>query len=106
MLDRDRSVDEPERRLRLTCAENLGPRDVEWLWPGRVPVEMITMFAGDPKLGKSYVTLAMAAAVSRGLPLPVGVAPTISSLPIPATPPVGACSCLIMAATSHHRHRP
>jgi hypothetical protein len=31
---------------------------------------MITMFAGDPKLGKSFVTLALAAAVSRGLPLP------------------------------------
>jgi hypothetical protein len=31
---------------------------------------MITMFAGDPKLGKSFVTLAMAAAVSRGLGLP------------------------------------
>jgi hypothetical protein len=60
---------EPERRLRLTCAVNLAPREVEWLWAGRVPLGMITMFAGDPKLGKSYVTLAMAAAVSRGLPL-------------------------------------
>ena len=33
------------------------------------------MFAGDPKLGKSYVTLAMAAALSRGLPLPMGDRP-------------------------------
>ena len=33
------------------------------------------MFAGDPKLGKSYVTLAMAAALSRGLPLPMGERP-------------------------------
>ena len=33
------------------------------------------MFAGDPKLGKSYVTLAMAAAVSRGLPLPMSDRP-------------------------------
>jgi len=32
---------------------------------------MITMFAGDPKLGKSFVTLDMAAAVSRGRPLPM-----------------------------------
>jgi hypothetical protein len=50
---------EPERRVRLTCAVNLAPREVEWLWAGRVPLGMITMFAGDPKLGKSYVTLAM-----------------------------------------------
>ena len=33
------------------------------------------MFAGDPKLGKSYVTLAMAAALSRGLPLPMSDRP-------------------------------
>jgi hypothetical protein len=25
---------EPERRLRLTCAVNLAPREVEWLWAG------------------------------------------------------------------------
>jgi putative DNA primase/helicase len=31
---------------------------------------MLTLFAGDPKLGKSYVALALAAAVSRGSPLP------------------------------------
>ena len=51
-----------------TCA-------VDWLWSGRVPLGMITMFAGDPKLGKSYVTLAMAAALSRGLPLPMSDRP-------------------------------
>ena len=66
---------EPEPRVRLTCAVDLEPRNVDWLWPGRVPLGMITMFAGDPKLGKSFVTLAMAAAVSRGLPLPMGDLP-------------------------------
>ena len=58
-----------------TVAVDLKPRAVEWLWSGRVPLGMITMFAGDPKLGKSYVTLAMAAALSRGLPLPWGDQP-------------------------------
>ena len=62
--------DEAERRVRLTCAVNVSSREVDWLWVGRVPLGMITMFAGDPKLGKSYVTLAMAAAISRGLSLP------------------------------------
>jgi len=60
----------PDCGVRMTCAVDLPPRDVEWLWSGRVPLGMITMFAGDPKLGKSLVTLAMAAALSRGLPLP------------------------------------
>ena len=35
---------------------------------------MITLFASDPKLGKSLVTLDMAAAVSRGRPLPTQIA--------------------------------
>jgi hypothetical protein len=59
----------------LTCAVNLEPREVDWLWSGRVPLGMLTLFAGDPNLGKSYVTLAMAAAVSRGLALPMSDLP-------------------------------
>jgi putative DNA primase/helicase len=66
---------EPPRRVRLTCAVDVEPCAVDWLWSGRVPLGMITMFAGDPKLGKSYVTLAMAAALSRGLPLPMSDRP-------------------------------
>jgi hypothetical protein len=61
---------ESDQRVRLTRARDVKPAVVEWLWKGRVPLGMLTMFAGDPKLGKSYVTLAMAAAVSRGMPLP------------------------------------
>ncbi len=57
--------DEAERRVRLTCPVDMSPREAEWLWSGRVPLGMITMFAGDPKMGKSFVTLAMAAAVSK-----------------------------------------
>ena len=66
---------EPTRRVKMTCAVDVVPQKVEWLWSGRVPLGMITMFAGDPKLGKSYVTLAMAAALSRGLPLPMSDQP-------------------------------
>jgi hypothetical protein len=36
---------------------------------------MLTLLAGDPKLGKSFVTLAMAPAVSRGVALPGGDIP-------------------------------
>ena len=61
--------------VKMTCAADISPRDVEWLWPGRVPLGMLTLFAGEPKLGKSYVTLALAAAVSRGAPLPGGDIP-------------------------------
>ncbi len=61
--------------VKMTCAAGITPRNVEWLWSGRVPLGMLTLFAGDPKLGKSYVTLAIAAAVSRAVPLPGGDTP-------------------------------
>lgn len=61
--------------VKLTCAADIETREVEWLWNGRVPLGMLTLFAGDPKLGKSYVTIAMAAAISRGAPLPGDAAP-------------------------------
>jgi hypothetical protein len=61
--------------VKMICAADIEPREVEWLWYGHVPLGMLTLFAGDPKLGKSYVTIAMAAAVSRGAPLPGDAAP-------------------------------
>jgi putative DNA primase/helicase len=57
-------------RFKLTCAADVTPRPVDWLWEGRVPLGMLTLFAGDPKLGKSFVTLGLAATVSRGAPMP------------------------------------
>ena len=39
---------------------------VEWLWPNRIPLGKLTLLAGDPGLGKSFVTVDMAARVSTG----------------------------------------
>jgi hypothetical protein len=39
---------------------------LEWLWPGRIPLGKLTLLAGDPGMGKSFVTLDMAARVSKG----------------------------------------
>jgi hypothetical protein len=61
--------------VKMTCAADITPRAVDWLWPGRVPLGMLTLFAGDPKLGKSYVALATAASVSCGTALPGGDVP-------------------------------
>src|SRR5262249_50079558 len=57
-------------RFKMTRAVDIAPRPVEFLWGKRVPRGMLSLFAGDPKLGKSLVTVAMAAAVSRGAALP------------------------------------
>lgn len=46
--------------------------DVAWLWPGYLPYGKLALVEGHPGLGKSTVTLAIAAAVSRGLAMPGG----------------------------------
>jgi putative DNA primase/helicase len=43
---------------------------MRWLWPGRIPLGKLTLFVGDPGLGKSIVTLDVAARVSRGREMP------------------------------------
>ncbi len=48
------------------------PEAVHWLWPGRIPSGKICILDGDPGLGKSTVTLDLAARVTRGLPMPDG----------------------------------
>jgi len=47
-------------------------RPLEWLWPGRIARKAITLVVGDPGLGKSLVTLDIAARVSRGMDWPDG----------------------------------
>ncbi len=48
------------------------PERLEWLWRGRVPLGKLTVLDGDPGLGKSAVTLDVAARVSAGRELPDG----------------------------------
>ena len=42
---------------------------VEWLWRNRIPLGKITILDGDPGLGKSLLTLEIAARLSRNQPL-------------------------------------
>lgn len=50
---------------------------VQWLWPGYLPLGKLVVLDGDPELGKSTVTLDLAARISTGRPMPDG-APTIA----------------------------
>jgi hypothetical protein len=45
-------------------------RPVEWEWHGRIPKGKLAMFDGDPDLGKSVVTMDIAARKSTGRPFP------------------------------------
>jgi hypothetical protein len=47
-------------------------RRIEWLWKDRIPLGKITVLDGDPGLGKSALTLDLAARVTSGSPMPDG----------------------------------
>jgi hypothetical protein len=42
------------------------PEEITWLWPSRIPLGKLTIIAGDPGLGKSFLTIDLAARVSLG----------------------------------------
>lgn len=42
------------------------PQPIDWLWPQRIAIGKLTLIAGDPGLGKSFLTLDLASRVSRG----------------------------------------
>jgi AAA domain-containing protein len=47
-------------------AADIIPQQIEWLWPGRVAIGKQTLIAGEAGLGKSQISIAMAAAVTTG----------------------------------------
>ncbi len=57
-------------KVQMLSASDIAPERIQWLWPGRIPLGMLSLFSGDPKLGKSLAALSLIAAVSRGGPLP------------------------------------
>lgn len=55
------------RGVQLVRLSDIEPAPVRWLSRGRVAVGKLTLLVGDPGLGKSFVTIDLAARVSRGL---------------------------------------
>ncbi len=62
---------DPKERV-IVFASEITPRKIEWLWPGRIPLGMMTTFAGSGGLGKTFVLTDIAARVSRGEAWPDG----------------------------------
>jgi RecA-family ATPase len=60
-----------ETRLGTLLSE-VEPESVKWLWQGRIPLGKVTMIDGDPGLGKSAITLDLAARVSSSKQMPDG----------------------------------
>lgn len=53
----------------LTLAD-VNPTEVEWLWKPYIPRGKLTILEGDPEVGKTWLSLAIAAAITQGWPLP------------------------------------
>ena len=61
-----------ESLLRSVRVSDVEPKPINWLWQNRIALGKLTLMSGDPGLGKSLVTTAMATAVSLGARWPVG----------------------------------
>jgi hypothetical protein len=62
----DEAPDDAKPRAVVRNLADVQPQSVEWLWASRIPLGKLTLIAGDPGLGKSFLTLDMAARVSIG----------------------------------------
>ena len=80
--ERERAANAPLLTSGAVALDNVRPESLRWLWPGRIPLGKLTVLDGDPGLGKSALTLDLAARVSRGAALPDG---SVSDLDGPAS---------------------
>ena len=58
----------------LVCMAEVEPETVCWLWWPYIPLGKLTLLDGDPGIGKSWVSLAIATGVSLGKGLPMSEA--------------------------------
>lgn len=61
-----------EDSITTICLADVVPEQVEWLLPDRVPLGKITLLAGEPGLGKSYLTMDLIARVTTDGLIPGG----------------------------------
>jgi len=57
---------EPTTKLNLKRASGIAPEILSWLWPDRIPLGKLTLFAGHPGVGKGMATMYIAACATRG----------------------------------------
>ncbi len=60
----------PDSGPTVVCMADVEPEEIRWLWYPRIARRKVTILEGDPGVGKSFVTAAIAAALSSGGGLP------------------------------------
>lgn len=62
----------PPERMRVSVFSAITREQVKWLWYGWLPAGKLTMLDGDPDVGKSTLSVEIAARVSTGATMPDG----------------------------------
>lgn len=58
--------------VNLSCAANIVPEPIHWLWPGWLPAGKLSILAGQPGCGKTTIAISLSAAISNGAEWPDG----------------------------------
>jgi len=74
------STDQPTTGPVMTCLADVESRPVDWLWPQKIPRGRITLGAGRPGCGKSFVAGDISARVSTGTKWPDGAPCTVGDV--------------------------
>ena len=56
----------PTHDCKVLDLSEVTPEPIRWLWPGRIPLGMYSLMAGNPGVGKSTIAFSIAAIVSNG----------------------------------------
>ncbi|MGA9774565.1 MAG: AAA family ATPase [Candidatus Dormiibacterota bacterium] len=64
------AVDWPTDELQTRYLSNVERTQIRWLWEGRIATGRLSLLTGHPGEGKSWASLALAAALTRGAALP------------------------------------
>ncbi len=71
-LQANAKAERPETLRDFRIVADVETKPVRWLWWHRIAIGKLSMIAGDPGLGKSFLTLDLAARVSAGRDFPDG----------------------------------
>lgn len=64
------TTEKSKPKAKLIRMSDVKAEQIQWLWYGRIPLGKVSMFSGNGGLGKSYVSLDIAARISNGSPWP------------------------------------
>lgn len=58
-----------EGTISIQQGSTFGRKEIKYLWGKRIPIGMLTVLAGPSGIGKSFISLALAANITAGVPL-------------------------------------